>query len=531
MQNHPTARGMCVFGAVLGTLFSGTAAAQLSDTTQTPNTANAGIHKSLTEQVGAGRGDIMTPGSSLFIIARDPARSIRRGRQIFQRKFTSAQGQGPLTNDGVGDIETDPSIVAGLSDSCAGCHARPFGSAGFGGDVFTRPDSRDAPHLFGLGLQEMLADEITKELRAIRDQAVADAQGGGFAITEGLVSKGIHYGSITAFPDGTVDPSEIVGVNTDLRVRPFFAQGATISMREFIVGAFNAEMGLESPDPDMLAADGGADVVTPAGMELTGSIDDIEGPPVAHPMDDSDGDGVVNEIDPALVDHVEFYLLNYFKPGLEQQTQRVQKGRRVFDSIGCAECHIPDLTIDHDRRVADIETAYDASKSTGYFGNLFADIEGLFSVVDDGSGFPALKQPLGGSFLVRNIFTDFKRHDLGPEFHERNFDGSVQTKFMTEALWGVGSTPPYGHDGRSPTLQLVIMRHGGEADFARARFASLPEVKQRQLFSFLNSLVLFSPEDTPSTTNEMDVGNPDFPLAGHGSISLTPLFNDTSEIE
>jgi hypothetical protein len=25
-----------------------------------------------------------------------------------------------------------------------------------------------------------------------------------------------------------------------------------------------------------------------------------------------------------------------------------------------------------------------------------------------------------GFFVVRNIFTDFKRHDLGPNFHERN---------------------------------------------------------------------------------------------------------------
>ena len=41
---------------------------QLTDMTQTPNAANAGIQKSFAQQIGAGRGDIMTPGSSLFII-------------------------------------------------------------------------------------------------------------------------------------------------------------------------------------------------------------------------------------------------------------------------------------------------------------------------------------------------------------------------------------------------------------------------------------------------------------------------------
>ena len=79
---------------------------------------------------------------------------------------------------GLETLKRDGSHGAGLADSCAACHGRPKGSAGFGGDVFTRPDSRDAPHLFGLGIQEMLADEMTAELREIRDQALADAQGG-----------------------------------------------------------------------------------------------------------------------------------------------------------------------------------------------------------------------------------------------------------------------------------------------------------------------------------------------------------------
>ena len=139
-----------------------------------------------------------TPNSSLYVIARDPARAIRRGRQIFQRKFTRSQGQGPLDGDGHGDIERTLAIGAGLADSCAACHGRPRGSAGFGGDVVTRPDSRDAPHLFGLGLKEMLADEITTDLRAIRANAVRDARRERRTVTRTLSSKGISYGTITA---------------------------------------------------------------------------------------------------------------------------------------------------------------------------------------------------------------------------------------------------------------------------------------------------------------------------------------------
>src|SRR5215831_19940828 len=136
--------------AVSALLLGVTASAQMIDNTQATNTAEAGINKSLADEIGAGRGSILVPGSSMFIIKRDPYRSIRRGRQLFQRKFTREQGQGPNEGDGVGDLNTDGAIGAGLSDSCASCHARPRGSAGSGGDVATRPDSRDAPHLFGL---------------------------------------------------------------------------------------------------------------------------------------------------------------------------------------------------------------------------------------------------------------------------------------------------------------------------------------------------------------------------------------------
>jgi len=186
--------------------------AQLTDQTQTPNAERAGIFKSLEEQIGAGVGNVNTPGSSSFIIARDPARAVRRGRQLFQRKFTLVQGFGPRTQDGIGNIETARAIGAGLIESCAGCHGRPRGAAGFGGDVVTRPDSRDAPHLFGLGLQEMLGDEITTELRNIRQSAISEARSRRQSVTRTLTSKGINYGQIRARPDGSVDTSGVRGV-------------------------------------------------------------------------------------------------------------------------------------------------------------------------------------------------------------------------------------------------------------------------------------------------------------------------------
>jgi len=497
--------------------------AQMIDNTQATNTAQAGINKSLNDEIGAGRGSTLTPGSSLYIINRDPFRSIRRGRQLFQRKFTVAQGVGPIEGDGVGDLNTDIAIGAGLSDSCAGCHGRPRGSAGSGGNVATRPDSRDAPQLFGLGLKEMLADEMTTDLRATRDMAVAQGQQRKKSVTLKLTSKGVQFGYITGNPDGSSNTSQVVGVDSDLRIKPFFAEGSTISIREFVVGALHKEMGLEDAiDPDLTTASQGGRVVTPSGMVLDGSRDKISPPPQPDAVNG-------NEIDPALVDHLEYYLLNYFKPAHYLQNAITDHGRTVFTRIGCASCHVPDMMINHDRRVADVETNYDMVN--GVFNSLFATPTTLFYTQDDGSGYPVLKLPLGGSFVVKDIFTDFKRHDLGPKFYERNWDGTLQTLFLTRPLWGVGTSGPYGHDGRSINLNDVILRHGGEALNSRNAFAGLNSNDQNSLLIFLDSLVLFPPDDTASTLDPANPSAPNYPQFGHGSIKLTVLFNDPTDLE
>ncbi len=506
--------------------------AQLVDVTQTtPHIAGGAIGKSLQQQVGIGRGDEFTPGASLYLLARDPGRAIRRGRQLFQRKFTLKQGHGPRVNfDSSGDIMANPALGAGFSDSCASCHGRPRGSAGFGGDVATRPDSRNAPHLFGIGLREMLADEMTTELRTMRALAIQIASIWGHNITLPLSSKSIDFGTITARPDGSVDTSHIEGVNEDLRIRPFFSDGREFSLRAFAVGAFNDEMGLQSADPVLCqASDPAAAIttITPAGLRLDPSLDLIKRPPTCSATDDADHDGVVNEIDPALLDYMEIYLLNYFRPGIGKSTARSDQGLALLNASGCTGCHVQNFVIDHDRRVADLDTRYDADR--GIFNHLYASARTLFDVVPDGAAYPKL-MPRRDAFVVIDLFTDFKRHDLGADFHERNYDGTVHTQFLTAPLWGVGTKAPYGHDGRSISLEEVILRHGGEAQMSRDAFVALGDDNQRKLIEFLQTLVLFPPDDTASSLNpgHPGTGDPQNP-AQHGSIALSALFQIPEE--
>jgi Di-haem oxidoreductase, putative peroxidase len=102
---------------------------------------------------------------------------------------------------------------------------------------------------------------------------------------------------------------------------------------------------------------------------------------------------------------------------------------------------------------------------------------------------------------------------------------------MTEPLWGVGSTAPYGHDGRSINLREVIVRHGGEALASRNAFAKLSDAQENFVLEFLNSLVLFPPDDTASNLDPGDPNAIGFPQRGHGSIRLQVLFNDTTDPE
>ena len=693
---------------VFGALWTTSASAQLVDCNLIDANGNVNapggcIARSLQDQIGPGQGSINLFGSSIYIVKRDPARAVRRGRQLFQRKFSLSEGSGPRVNPAsAGDITQARALGAGFADSCAACHGRPRGSAGFGGDVNTFPDSRDAPHLFGLGLQEMLADEMTADLRAIRQAALNDAQGGGgsqtllsedfdngtggftfvddtfngtnnpayasgtqtfigtngalevdlggidnatvlgmsggfsrtfnvpsaatvkirfrFQLTQaeayesdefsdGLISvdgndffvaritgngngggaqiigpvftefdvpltagthtltlggfnnkktfnneftavfyddleitvgggspgpvtrsldaKGINFGTITAFPDGTVDTSDVDGVDADLRVRPFFAQGATVSMREFAIGAFNDEMGIQAVDPILCAVtdpNNPQAMTSPAGFHYDPTTDTFERPKACDVNADPDGDGVANEYDAALVDFMEFYLLNYFKPGQYRQSGRTQRGQELMAEIGCTSCHVQNLTVNRDRRVADVETQFDPVN--GVFNELFATASTRFQVVPDGDEFPQVL-PLEQSFVVRNIYTDFKRHDLGPAFEERDFDGSRLVEHITEPLWGVGSTAPYGHDGRSINLDAVIRRHGGEAAATTVAYASLSDNDRRRILEFLESLVLFAPDDTASSL-EGGEGNPGTTdpqtPSEHGFINLGALF-------
>ena len=163
---------------------------------------------------------------------------------------------------------------------------------------------------------------------------------------------------------------------------------------------------------------------------------------------------------------------------------KARRGKALLERLRCTSCHIADWIIrpagerDHlpgmpgDRRFFHLEVVHypDSDQLRGRLIDLTRTI--------DFGGKLARHIPRRGGFVVREIYTDLLHHDLGPRFYEHHrIDGELfeLTRYRTPPLWGVGSTAPYGHDGRSLTLDEVIRRHGGEADSQRRPTQKAPK--------------------------------------------------------
>jgi hypothetical protein len=71
----------------------------------------------------------------------------------------------------------------------------------------------------------------------------------------------------------------------------------------------------------------------------------------------------------------------------------------------------------------------------------------------------------------------------------------------------------------------------GKRNASRDKYADLKSNEQIALQTFLNSLILFPPDDTASNLDPGDPTKAGFPQFGHGSIKLTVLLNDPTDPE
>ena len=119
-------------------------------------------------------------------------------------------------------------------------------------DPFRQGDNRfwidrQPPNIAGVGALQLLAEEASKELWAIRDKALALASSSQQSVLAELItSNDVSYGYIKAHPDGSLDTSGVTGIEAEdqplliskqFQVLPYSLKGFVGFLRRFTAGA------------------------------------------------------------------------------------------------------------------------------------------------------------------------------------------------------------------------------------------------------------------------------------------------------
>jgi len=409
--------------------------------------------------------------------------------------------------------ETGPNAQA-----CNECHNRPFddgaGSAATPAhrdpthsaslDQFIR---RDVPHLFGLGALQRLAEEMTEALHATRDAAAKRACRSGRKQTTRLRAKGVSFGAITAIPGGhdddddedddkracrvEFDTKRVRGVSDDLVVRPYQWKGSVATVRDFNRGASHNELGMQAVELTGYGVDG----------DFDGVVDEMT-------IGDQTALVIYLAAQPRPTTKVELASLGLIEPLSDEEQRAIRRGRRLFGEADCSSCHRPALRL--------LDPVFsEPSQNANFRDEVFPSgldpvAEGVNpkhpvsfdltsdqpdNVIEDANGDPVHLGSFrkdGQDRAVIRLFGDLRHHDMGSELAESIDETGVGASvWLTKELWGVGSTPPYLHDGRATTLTEAILAHGGEAARSRQAFERMSRDEQTALIAFLDNLVLF----------------------------------------
>ena len=223
------------------------------------------------------------------------------GKKLFEANWTRQEGGGRPLTKGNGESLSDPnaplrfprnfnSVSGPDANSCAGCHNVPI--SGGSGDIvanisilsqrfdfatFANRDavptkgaidergtnvtlqsignSRATVGLFGSGFIEMLARQMTDELRVIRNSLQPGE-------SKPLLAKGVSFGTLARHADGRWDVSKVEGISAPsldtngaplgprLTIRPFHQVGNVISIRQFSINGLEYTTAAFFDDPD-----------------------------------------------------------------------------------------------------------------------------------------------------------------------------------------------------------------------------------------------------------------------------------------
>jgi CxxC motif-containing protein (DUF1111 family) len=132
-------------------------------------------------------------------------------------------------------------------------------------------------------------------------------------------------------------------------------------------------------------------------------------------------------------------------PPRPQLSDAAIRGSRVFDQVGCADCHVRTL-------------------------------------VTGASPVRSLR------FQVFQPYSDFLLHDMGSLGDGIVQGGTNAREMRTSPLWGLRVMTTFLHDGTAKSIEAAILAHDGQGKGAKDRFARLRADDKTRLLAFLGSL-------------------------------------------
>jgi len=524
-----------------------------------------------------------------------------RGDAAIMKQFlapaTAIRSNGIVVLDTNDNVRFDFLRINGLdSQSCFECHnsigsdhlpgqgasallARKVGvtggSAGFVSDAFISEQLatndtnvypftmflRNPPHVFGTGYVQALAVEMTDDLQMEKEAAIGAAYDNqGKWITNILQSKGVSFGSYSVLMTSeqrkegdradvifhamtqpelvTEDFSHVVGVSTDLVVRPLQWKGIASNERNFVHSALAFHFGMHPRELDPNYGD-------------------------TNEVFDDDSDMVTNEVTEGEVTALTVFTMLIRPPtDPENLTPEEERGRYLFTnlaglgpSMSCALCHVPKLRLTNTMafvrdprmvatnaavynlaglvaaqattedlpvivRLREVEKNLKAQNKTLHAFKSMAEAEKAANVtltngywidlsltnypIESGQNplslsYPRLPRESDGTVIVP-LFSDLKRHNMGSGLADKYSQTTdvatvkvATNEFLTRPLWGVADTGPWLHDGRARTLKEAILMHdspGSDATPIIEKFRALSDGDQRAIITFLLALRL-----------------------------------------
>jgi hypothetical protein len=431
------------------------------------------------------------------------------GQVLFEVAFNLCDGQGRPGTTGTGErrVPDEPAFIrssAPESNSCTGCHnqPRPGGGGDFVANVFVLAQALDpvtdslSPEfsnerntlgMFGAGPIEMLSREMTADLQSIREAAVQEAIERGEPVTKPLDTKGVSFGEISAFPDGSVDVSQVLGIDADLIIKPFHQAGVVLSIREFTANAMNHHLGMQAEERFDLYPDKGVD----------------------FDKDGVSGELTIGDLTAITTFQAALGIPGRVLPAAQAERETVELGENLFDQLGCTSCHLPEMRLE-----SRLFEEPNPLNPPGTFND--TSLSFSFDMTKVGEK-PRPEKAAGGGAILRP-YTDLKRHNLCDDLdhpapirfycNEQLAQGRPDQKgrqgtqfFLTRKLWDVGNSAPYGHRGDLTTITEAILAHGGEARMQRDSFVALSTEDQGAIVKFLKTLQVL-PAGSPRVITE-----------------------------